>query len=111
MFGRYFSVVIGLQDTPRRSLMINLKYAVAGLAALGAVALGPGTASAMPNGMPSTNQLSNVENVVMVCNAWGRCWWRPNYYVAPRVYGYGAYAGPRYHRGYGYGYRRNWRGW
>jgi hypothetical protein len=92
--------------------MINLKYAVVGLAALGSVALGSGTASAMPNGMPATKQLSNVENVVMVCNAWGRCWWRPNYYVAPRVYGYGGYGpyvGPRY--GYGYGWRRGYRRW
>jgi hypothetical protein len=89
--------------------MIHLKYAVAGLAALGGVALGSGPASAMPNGMPSTTQLSNVETVVMVCNAWGRCWWRPNYYVGRRVYGYGAYAGPRYYRGYGY--RRGWRRW
>jgi hypothetical protein len=91
--------------------MINLKYAVVGLAALGGVALGSDMALAMPNGMPSTNQLSNVENVVMVCNEWGRCWWRPNYYVAPRVYGYRAYAGPRYYGGYGYGYRRDWRRW
>ena len=83
--------------------MINLKYAAVGLAALGGVALGSGTAAAFPNGMPSTNRLSNVENVVMVCNAWGRCWWRPNYYVGPRVYGY---AGPRYYGGYGY--RRGW---
>jgi hypothetical protein len=83
--------------------MINLKYAVAGLAALGGVALSTGTASAMPNGLPAAaGQLSNVENVVMVCNAWGRCWYRPNYYVGPRVYRYG-YVGPRY-----YGYRRGW---
>jgi hypothetical protein len=81
--------------------MINLKPAVIGLAALGGVALGCGAASAMPNGMPATAQLSNVENVVMVCNAWGRCWWRPNYYVGPRIYRYGV--GPRYH-----GYRRGW---
>ena len=67
--------------------MINLKYAVVGLAALGGVALASGTASAMPNGMPAAaGQLSNVEKVVMVCNAWGRCWYRPNYYVGPRVY-------------------------
>ena len=85
--------------------MINLKYAMVGLAALGGLALSAGTASAMPNGMPAAaGQQSNVENVVMVCNAWGRCWWRPNYYVGPRVYGYG---GPRYYGG-GYGYRRGW---
>jgi hypothetical protein len=103
MFGRRnFSVFIALQkNTPGRSLMINLKYAVVGLTALGCVALSS-TASTMPNGMPSTSRLSNVENVVMVCNAWGRCWWRPNYYVGPRVYRYG-YVGPRH-----YGYRRGW---
>ena len=50
--------------------MINLKYAVIGLAALGGAALGSGAASAMPNGLPAGGgQLSNVENVVMVCNA------------------------------------------
>jgi hypothetical protein len=88
--------------------MSNLKSAIVGLAALGGVALCSGAASAMPNGMPATGQLSNVENVVMVCNAWGRCWWRPNYYVGPRYYG--GYVGPRYYGGgYGYGWRRGWR--
>ena len=83
--------------------MINLKYPAAGLAALGGVALSTGAASAMPNGLPAAaGQLSNVENVVMVCNAWGRCWYRPNYYVGPRLYRY-RYVGPRY-----YGYRRGW---
>jgi hypothetical protein len=112
MFSRgNFSVVIAWQNTPRRSLMINLKYAVVGLAALGGAALASGTASAMPNGLPAAaGQLSNVENVVMVCNAWGRCWWRPNYYVGPRVYGYGGYVGPRYYGG-GYGWRRGYRRW
>ena len=33
--------------------MINLRYAVVGLAALGGVALGSAPASAMPNGMPT----------------------------------------------------------
>ncbi len=92
--------------------MINFKNAVVGLAGLGAVTLGAGAASAMPNGMPATGPFSNAENVVMVCNAWGRCWYRPNYYVGPRVYGYGGYAGPRYYGGgYGYGLRRGWRRW
>ena len=89
--------------------MISLKYAAAGVAALGVVALGSGPASAMPNGLPAAaGQHSNIENVRMVCNAWGRCWWRPNYYVGPVVrYGY---LGPRYHRG-GWGYHRAWRRW
>jgi hypothetical protein len=83
--------------------MIDLKYAVVGLVTLGGVALGSAPALAMPNGMPTAaHRHSTVENVVMVCNAWGRCWYRPNYYVGPRVYRYG-YVGPRY-----YGYRRGW---
>jgi hypothetical protein len=84
--------------------MSNLKFAIVGLAALGCAALCSGTASAIPNGMPATAKLSNVENVVMVCNAWGRCWWRLNYYVGPRYYG--GYVGPRYYGGYGF--RRSW---
>ncbi|HEV7878058.1 hypothetical protein [Bradyrhizobium sp.] len=87
--------------------MIVPKSAVGGLAALAAVALGSASASAMPNGLlAGAAQHSNIENVRMVCNAWGRCWWRPNYYVGPRVYRYG-YAGPRYH-GYRRGGGRRW---
>lgn len=87
--------------------MVNLKNAALGLVALGAAALGSGSASAMPNGLPAAaGQHSNVENVRMVCNAWGRCWWRPNYYVGAPVVRYG-FAGPRYYRG-GPGYRRGW---
>jgi hypothetical protein len=87
--------------------MIDLKYAAVGLATLGAVALGSGSASAMPNGLPAAaGQHTNVENVRMVCNAWGRCWWRPNYYVGPPVVRYG-YVGPRYY-GRGWGHRRGW---
>jgi hypothetical protein len=82
--------------------MLSAKYAAVGLAALGAVALGCGPASAMPNGLPgASTQQSNIENVRMVCNAWGRCWWRPNYYVGPPVVRYG-YVAPRYYgRGWG----------
>jgi hypothetical protein len=98
-----------LQNGSRRSVMSNLKFAIVGLAALGGAALCSSAASAMPNGMPAAGRPSNVENVVMVCNAWGRCWWRPNYYVGPRSYG--GYAGPRYYGGYGYGWRRGWRRW
>ena len=86
--------------------MIKVKYAVVGLAALGGVALDTAPALAMPNGMPiAAPRHSNVEKVVMVCNAWGRCWYRPNYYVGP-AYRYG-YASPRYYGG-GWGYRRGW---
>jgi hypothetical protein len=43
-------------------------------------------------------QVSNVEQVRMVCDVWGRCWWRPNYYYygPPRYYGPRFY-GPRYY--------------
>ena len=59
-------------------------------AAAGGIALTSGAASAMPNGLPAANQFSNVDQVRYVCDAWGRCWWRPNYYGA-----YGFYGGPR----------------
>lgn len=68
---------------------MKLKSAVVGLAALGALAAGAGTAMAMPNGLPASNQISSqvsgVDQVRYVCNAWGRCWWRPNHYY-PRLY-------------------------
>jgi hypothetical protein len=45
-------------------------------------------ATAMPIAPVSTNSAANVEQVRMVCNAYGRCWWRPNYYGGYRAYGY-----------------------
>lgn len=83
--------------------MTKLKYALAGLTALGGLAMVSGTASAMP--MSPITQTSNVENVRLVCDAYGRCWRRPNYY-APRYYAPRVYA-PRYYGGYGYGHRRH----
>ena len=87
---------------------MRLKALVVGLAALGATALTTAGASAMPNGLPqagqSTGQTANVDQVRLVCNAYGRCWHRPNYYGA---YGYR----PNYYRSYGYyGHHRPW-GW
>jgi hypothetical protein len=83
---------------------MNLKTVVIGAAAFAAVsALTPGAASAMPNGLPHTEGISSVDQVRWVCNPWGRCWWRPNYYGA---YGYG---GPRFY-GRGWGYRGGWHG-
>lgn len=96
---------------------MKLKLAVAAAAALSAVALAPGIASAaMPNGLPGAAQAAGspsaqVDQVRYVCNAWGRCWWRPNYYGAygyygPRFYGPRYYGPPRpYWRHYG------WRRW
>ncbi|MGY4623867.1 hypothetical protein [Bradyrhizobium sp. USDA 4486] len=88
---------------------MNLKTGLVAASLFGALAASP-AAFAMPVApTPATPQVSGVEQVRMVCNAWGRCWWRPNYYgyYGPRPnYGYYAprYYGPRYY-GY-YGYRR-----
>lgn len=90
---------------------MNLKIGLVAATLFGALAAPP-AASAMPIApAPATPEVSNVEQVRMVCNAWGRCWWRPNYYG---YYGPGPYYGPRYYgpryygpRYYGYyGYRR-----
>jgi len=73
---------------------MKLKFVVVGLAALGGVALASGSALAMPNGIPHAGAISkvesNVDQVRWVCNQWGRCWHRPNFYGA-----YGYYGGPR----------------
>ena len=79
---------------------MNFKTVVIGLAALaGVCVLAPGAASAMPNGLPHAEHLSNIDQVRWVCNPWGRCWWRPNFYGA-----YGYYGAPRF-------YGRRWGGW
>jgi hypothetical protein len=70
---------------------MNLKAAVVGLAALGGIAFTSGSALAMPNGLPQAGQIAsqsaNVEQVRWVCNVWGRCFWRPNWYGAYAYYG------------------------
>lgn len=98
---------------------MKLKSALIGLAAFGALGASAGTAMAMPNGLPAANQMTNqasgVDQVRYVCNAWGRCWWRPNYYPRHRYY-YGPrpfygphfYYGPRYHRGWGGHHHHHW---
>jgi hypothetical protein len=94
---------------------MKLKTALISLVALaGATALTPEAASAMPNGLPHTDTLaSSAVQVRWVCNPWGRCWWRPNYYGA-----YGFYGVPRFHhrpwgwhRGWHHGWHRGWRHW
>ena len=45
-------------------------------------------ATAMPIAPVPTNSAANIEQVRLVCNAFGRCWWRPNYYGGYRAYGY-----------------------
>jgi hypothetical protein len=81
---------------------MKLRIAVVTLAALGGVALSSGAASAMPNGLPNAGaiagQSSNVDQVRYVCNGWGRCWRRPNFY--------GAYGYYRPHRWYGHHWHR-----
>jgi len=57
------------------------------------------SASAMPIAPPAAPP-SYVDQVAWVCNSWGRCWWRPNYY---RPYGYYGHRDddddePRYYR-------------
>jgi hypothetical protein len=83
--------------------------AIVALAAIGAsVALSAG-AEAMPIGLPGSVKVSNVDQVRWVCNPWGRCWWRPNYYYGGPYAYYGH--GPRF--GYYGGWHRghHWRRW
>ncbi|RXT45071.1 hypothetical protein [Bradyrhizobium betae] len=92
---------------------MNFKIGLVAASLFGAIMASP-AASAMPIApVPAVPQASDVEQVRMVCDAWGRCFWRPNYgyygapapYYGPRYYGYGGprYYGPRY---YGPRYRR-----
>lgn len=72
------------------------------LAVVTLLAASSSAAMAMP--VAPAPQVSDVEQAAWVCDAWGRCWWRPSYY-APRYYGY---YGPRYYSPYRYrrwGYR------
>ena len=45
------------------------------------------SASAMPIAPPAAPP-SYVDQVAWVCNSWGRCWWRPNYYRPYAYYGH-----------------------
>jgi len=84
---------------------MKLKYTIISLIALaGTAVLAPSAASAMPNGLPNAQSLANpVVQARWVCNPWGRCWWRPNFYGA-----YGFYRGPRFGRPWGW--HRGWHG-
>lgn len=81
---------------------MKLKYVLVGLSALGSLAVA-GTASAMPIGLATNTDIaSNVDQVRLVCNEYGRCF-------RSHGYGYGYGYGPRY--GYHEGWRhRGWRG-
>lgn len=87
---------------------MNPKIGLVAASLFGALAASS-PASAMPvEPAPATPQVSDVEQVRTVCDAWGRCWWQPNVYYGYGP-GYGYYGPPRYYRpryyGY-YGYRR-----
>jgi hypothetical protein len=90
---------------------MKAKLALLGLVTFGAVSLTSTSAGAMPNGLPRVDGASNIEQVRWVCNPWGHCFWRPNYY---RHYGYrpyGFYPGPRFGSGpRGWGHR-GWHRW
>jgi hypothetical protein len=80
---------------------MKLTSSLIGLAALSGTVLTTLPASAMPNGLPTTAQVSNVDQVRWVCGPFG-CRWRPNYYGA-----YGFYGGPRFY-GRPWGWHRHW---
>ena len=94
---------------------MRLKLAVFGLAALGSIALASGQAlAAMPNGIPQAGKIAgagaDVDQVRWVCNPWGRCHWRPNFYGAYGAYGF--YGPRRFHGPRPWGsHHRHWRGW
>ena len=88
-------------------MMRSMTAALVAAATLGAIALQPTTASAIPMidrapaALAQGAAAANVEHVRVVCGPFG-CHWRPNYYRPYPVYGYGY--GRGYGRGYGYGY-------
>ena len=68
-FGRGRDGQSGTRDGANQEGHAKSKYAVPGLLSLAAVGLlVPQTASAVPNGLPHANQISNVEQVRWVCN-------------------------------------------
>ena len=75
---------------------MKLKLALAALIALGGAAVSTGAASAMPIGLATNADIaSNVDQVRLVCNGYGRCFRTPGY-----AYGYGPRHGYRWHRGW-----------
>lgn len=92
---------------------MKARLALLAVAAAAGLALTSGAASAMPNGLQGAQSDvkagSGAEQVRYVCNAWGRCWWRPNYYGGYGAYGY--YGRPRYYGYYGGGPRYYGGGW
>ncbi len=101
--------------------MNRFKAMLAGLALAGGAVLASGAANAVPLAPLAQTVPSGIESVRLVCDAWGRCWRRPNYYyggpvvVGPGFYGPPRryYGGPRYYgpRPYGPRYGYGYRGW
>ena len=80
--------------------MSKLKMAPAASILFG---LSSGAALAMPlSNLATVDTGVKADPVYWVCNSWGRCWWRPNYYGAY------AYYGPR---PYWRWRHRHWRHW
>ena len=80
--------------------IMKLVSALAGLAALGGVALTVAPASAMPAGIGATaSEAPYVQQAAYVCNEWGHCWHRHSYG--------GGYYHPQYWGG-GYGWHHHW---
>lgn len=66
--------------------------------------IGMTTASAMPIGQIGHAAATDVQDVRLVCNRWGHCWYTRGYY-----YGYRPYSGYGYRRPYyGHRYYRRW---
>ncbi|TYL86464.1 hypothetical protein [Bradyrhizobium cytisi] len=88
---------------------MKLKIGLVAASLFGAIAASSSASAMSVAPAPATPQVSDVEQVRMVCNAWGRCWWQPNVYgYGPGYYGPPRYYGPRYYgpRYYGPRYRR-----
>ena len=80
-------------------IMRKLAFVTLAAAAL-FVGVGTGGASAMPmNDLAALDVGAKPDQVRMVCNRWGQCWWRPNDYGYR--YGWG-------HRHYGWRHHRRW---
>lgn len=98
----------------RKSLLVLVSAASLG-------ALAATSANAMPMAQVGPTA-SGIDQVRLICNEWGQCWRRPDYYRPYRPYGYYGYGyerpryrydrygdyGPRYYGGRGYGWHRHW---
>src|SRR5580698_2645392 len=87
--------------------IMRLMSTLAGIAALGGVALSSVSASAMPAAIPG--QAPNLLQANYICNGWGHCWHRPYFsdgYYHPHYYG-----GWGWHHRYWGWHRHYYGGW